>query len=100
MALEVHDTFEHDMDRFIRECAHLFHNRWLGGHLSLSFYIQFFKQRVNIALQRALVSTIESKIVLASDVYFKPPIIIRSHDLHVGNIRGAMGEISSNHERG
>jgi hypothetical protein len=23
----------------------------------------------------------------------KPPIIIKSHDLHVGDIRGAMGEI-------
>jgi hypothetical protein len=27
MAMEVHGTFGHDMDHFIRECAHLFHNR-------------------------------------------------------------------------
>jgi hypothetical protein len=26
MAMEMHGTFEHDMDHFI-ECAHLFHNR-------------------------------------------------------------------------
>jgi hypothetical protein len=44
MAMEVHDTFEHDMDHFIRECGHLFHDRRLGDHLSLSFYIQFFRQ--------------------------------------------------------
>jgi hypothetical protein len=27
MAMEVHNTFKCDMDRFIKECAHLFHNR-------------------------------------------------------------------------
>jgi hypothetical protein len=27
MAMEVHDTFECDMNRFIRECVRLFHNR-------------------------------------------------------------------------
>jgi hypothetical protein len=37
--------------------------------------------------------------MLTSDVCFRPPITIRFHDLHVGNIRGAMGEISSYHER-
>jgi hypothetical protein len=26
MAMEVHGTFKHDMDHFIRKCAHLFHN--------------------------------------------------------------------------
>jgi len=35
-------------DRFIEECARLFHNRWLRDHLSLSFYIQFVKQCINI----------------------------------------------------
>jgi hypothetical protein len=44
MAIEVHDALGHDMDHFIRECAHLFHDRRLGDHLSLSFCIQFFKQ--------------------------------------------------------
>jgi len=28
-----------DIDRFIRECAHLFHDRRLRSHLSFSFYI-------------------------------------------------------------
>jgi len=43
MAMEVHDTPKRDMDCFIKACVFLFHNRRLGGHLSLSFYIQFFK---------------------------------------------------------
>jgi hypothetical protein len=37
--------------------------------------------------------------VLASDVCSRPPIIIKSHDLHARDIRGAMGEITSYHER-
>jgi len=37
--------------------------------------------------------------VLVGDVYSRPPIIIRSHNLHVGNIRGVVGEITSYHER-
>jgi len=48
MAMEVHDALEHDMDRFIKEFVHLFHNRRSKGHLYLSFCIQFFKQHVNI----------------------------------------------------
>jgi hypothetical protein len=51
MAVEVHDAHEHDMDPFIKECVHLFHDRWLWSYLSLSFYIQFFKQCVSIILQ-------------------------------------------------
>ncbi len=39
MAMDVHDTPEHDMDRFIRECAHLFHDKRSRNHLSLSFCI-------------------------------------------------------------
>ncbi len=27
MAMEVHDTHEHDMDYFIKECVHFFHDR-------------------------------------------------------------------------
>jgi hypothetical protein len=33
------------------------------------------------------------------DACSKPPITIRSHDLHVGDIRGAVGEITSYHKR-
>ncbi len=32
-------------------------------------------------------------ITLVEDVCSKPPIIIRPHDLHVGDIKGAIGEI-------
>jgi hypothetical protein len=43
MALEVHSTLECDVNHFIRECAHLFHDRQSGDHLSLFFCIQFCK---------------------------------------------------------
>jgi hypothetical protein len=99
MAMEVHGALGCDMDCFIKECAHFLRNRRSGRHLSLSFYIQLFRQCVNIILPRVLASTIERKIVLASDVCSKPPIIIRSHDLHVGDIRGVVGDIISYHER-
>jgi hypothetical protein len=39
MVMEVHDTLEHDMEHFIRECVHFFHDKQSGGHLSLSFCI-------------------------------------------------------------
>jgi hypothetical protein len=99
MALKVDDTPKRDMDHFIRECACLFHNRRSGSHLSLSFCIQFSRQHVNIALQRVLASITERKIPLAGDVYSRPPITIRSHDLHVDDIKKVMGEITSYHER-
>jgi hypothetical protein len=54
---------------------------------------------VNIILQRALTSAIEKKITFAGDVCFRRPIIFRYHDLHVGDIRRAMGEITSYHEK-
>jgi hypothetical protein len=50
MAMEVHDTFRRDMNHFIKECVRLLHDRQSKGHLSLSFCIKFFKQRVNITL--------------------------------------------------
>ncbi len=34
---------------------------------------------------------------MVGDACSKPPITIRSHDLHVDNIKGAMGEIASYH---
>ncbi len=43
MAMEVHSAPERDMNHFISECAHLFCDKILKGHLSLSFCIQFFK---------------------------------------------------------
>jgi hypothetical protein len=87
------------MDHFIRECAHLFHDRWSRGHLALFFCIQFFKQHVNIALQHALTFVTNKKIVLAGDVCSRPPIITEFHNLHAGNIRKVMGEIASYYEK-
>ncbi len=49
MAMEVLNAPRHDMDHFIRKHVFIFHNTQLKDHLSLSFYIQFFKQHVNIA---------------------------------------------------
>jgi hypothetical protein len=37
--------------------------------------------------------------MLANDVYSRPPIIIKSHDLHIGDIRGVAGEIASYHKK-
>jgi len=99
MAMEVHNTPKHDMDHFIRECVCFFHDRQLKGYLSLFFYIQFLRKHVNIALQHALASTIKRKIALACDVWCRPPTTIKFHDLHAGDIRGAMGEITSYHEK-
>ncbi len=101
MAMEVHGTPECDMDCFIKERVHLFHNRRSEGHLSLFFCIQFFKQCVSIAFQCALVFAIEGRLhwQLARDVCSKPPITIKSHNLHACDIREAMGEIISYHKR-
>jgi len=41
--MKVHGTPDHDMDRFIKECVHLFHDRWSWGYLFLFFCIQFFR---------------------------------------------------------
>ncbi len=71
----------------------------LGNHLSLSFCVQFFEQHVNIVFHHALACPIDRKIVLAGDACSKPPITIRSHDLHAGNIREVVGEIVFYHER-
>jgi hypothetical protein len=99
MAMEVHNAPGRDMDCFIKECVRVFHNRQSGGHLSLSFCIQFFRQCVSITLQRVLTSTIKRKIVLANDACSRPPTTIRSHDLDVGGNRGVVVEITSYHKK-
>ncbi len=70
MAMEMHGKPGHDMECFIKECVHIFHDRQLGGHLSLSFCIHFFKQHVNIVFQCVLASTIKKTIPLVGDVCF------------------------------
>jgi hypothetical protein len=99
MAMNVHGTPVRDMDRFIMECACLFHGRQSGGHLSLLFCILFFKRCAGIALQHALDSAIDRKVVLVGDVYSKPPITIRLHKLHASDVGRAMGEIASYHKK-
>jgi hypothetical protein len=71
----------------------------IGRSFIVAFCIQFFKQRVNIILQHALAFAIKRKIALAGDACSRPPIIIKSHDLHACDIRRAMGETTSYHER-
>ncbi len=39
MAMEVHGALEYDMNRFIKECARLFHDRWSRDHSFLFFCI-------------------------------------------------------------
>ncbi len=53
----------------------------------------------NNALQHALSSNTTRKIALARNTCSKPPIFIKSCNLHVGNIRGAVGEIASYHKK-
>jgi hypothetical protein len=55
-------------------------------------------QCASIVFQHALIFAIERKIVLVGDVCSKPPIIIRSHDFHVDDIRRTLGEITSYHK--
>jgi len=65
----------------------------------LVFLHLIFRQHVSIVFQCALASTIERKIALMGDACSRPCVTIKSHDLHVGDIRGAMGEITSYHKR-
>jgi hypothetical protein len=58
-----------------------------------------FKRCVSIALQHVLASIIERKIMLVGVACPKPPITIKSHNLHASNIRRAVGEIASYHKR-
>jgi hypothetical protein len=76
MAMEVHGAFGRDMGHFTKECARLFHNKQSGGHLSLSFHIQFFRQCVSIVLQHVLASVIKKKIVLTDDAYLDLPLLL------------------------
>jgi hypothetical protein len=61
MAMEVHNTPRCDLDRFMRECAHFFDNKWSKSHLCLFFCIQFFRQHVNIIFQHVLASITKKK---------------------------------------
>jgi len=60
MTIEVHDAPKYDMYCFTK-CAHFFHDQQSKSHLFLCFYIQFFKQQVNIAFQCALAYAIKRR---------------------------------------
>jgi hypothetical protein len=90
MGMEMHDVFRCDMDRFIKKCACLFHDRQSRDNF---FAFNFFKQHVNIAFQCALAFAIERKIVLARDACFRPSITIKSHNSHACDIKRDVGEI-------
>jgi hypothetical protein len=60
----MHDVPKCDIDRFIMECVCLLHDKRLRNYLSLSFCIQFLKQCISIAFQRALTFAIEKRIML------------------------------------
>jgi hypothetical protein len=59
----------------------------------LKFWL-FIKEKMKFGVEGSRIY-----YALASDACSRPPITIRFHDLHVGNIRKAMGEIASYHER-
>jgi len=44
MAMEVHNIFRHDMDRFIRERVRFFHDKQSRGYLSLFFFLHLVFQ--------------------------------------------------------
>ncbi len=76
MAMEVHDAHGCNMDCFIKECAHLFHNRESNIHLSLSFCIQFFRQYISIDFLCPLTSIIKKKIVLKMMFVLDLPLLL------------------------
>ncbi len=63
------------------------------------FFAFNFSDNMLVILQHALISTLKKKIALVSYACSRPSIIIRFHDLHVHDIRGHVGEITSYHER-
>ncbi len=63
------------------------------------FAFNFSGSMCSITFQCVLTSAIKRKITLAGDACSRPPIIIRFHDLHSGDIRRAMSEINSYHEK-
>jgi hypothetical protein len=71
----------------------------IGKLFIFVFLHSIFKWHVNTSFQHVLTSTIERKIALAKNACSILPITIKSHNLHASNIKGAMGEIASYHER-
>jgi hypothetical protein len=71
----------------------------MRDHLSLFFFIQFFRQCVNISFQHALAFTIERKIALVGHACSKSLTTIKSHNLYASEIRGIFNDITSYYEK-
>jgi len=54
---------------------------------------------LTLLLQCALTCAIERKVVLVGYACFRPPITMKFHNLHVGDIKRVKGEITSYHEK-
>ncbi|KAG6550150.1 hypothetical protein Mapa_008106 [Marchantia paleacea] len=64
------------------------------GYLSLAYCIAYFRQRVSIALQRALAGAIHRRAITLGDASSDAPIVCRPFDLDSSYILGAVGNIS------
>jgi hypothetical protein len=95
MAMVVHNTPRH----FIKECVCLFHNRRSGGHFSLYFCIQFFKQCISIILQCALASTIENWLHSWEMFILNLLLLLDFTICMQETLEGLWGEIASYHKR-
>ncbi len=58
-----------------------------------------FLNNMLVLFSNILTSTLKRKITLANDACSRPPTTIRFHDLHAGNIRRVVCEITSYLER-
>ncbi len=63
----------------------------------LVFLYSIFSCNMLVLFFNLLQPLLKKKIELARDACSIPPIIIKSHDLHVNDIRGVVHEISSYH---
>jgi hypothetical protein len=99
MAMEVHNTPKCDMDRFIRELFVIF---TINNQNLIYLYLFAFNFSSNVLIllfNVLLASTINRKIALAGNVCSRPPITIKSHHLHAGDIKRVVGEITSYHRK-
>ncbi len=86
MAMEVHNMFRHDMDCFIRECVHLFHDKQSRGYLSLSLLHLIFQAMCQYCFSACFNLCYRKKDCIGGRYFSKPPMTIRSHDLYESNI--------------
>jgi len=98
MVMEMHNVPGHDMDRFIMEMP-IFSMIDDRKVIYLYFFAFNFSSNMLNFFQCALAFAIERKITLVGDICFRPPIVIRVQDLHLGDIRRVVDEITSYHNK-